>query len=307
MSAKVKFFITAVIVILFFCYSCLFVVSQGQKALVLRLGKLVQTSGNKNTPSMPKIYHPGLHVKMPLIDTVARFDVRLQTLDIQSSRMVTQEKKDVIVDYYVKWKIADLPLYYRRTAGNAARVSTLLSQQLNDALRAQFGRRNIREVVSDDREQIMSALNQRADSSAQDLGIEVVDVRIKRIDLPEEVSSAVYDRMRAERERVAREHRSQGKAQAEAIRAQADAQAAVIVAGAKAQANEMRAEGDQLAAKTYADAYSKNPEFYAFLRSLQAYNASFANKDDILVLTPDSQFFRYFNYSKMGNGKDSQP
>ena len=203
----------------------------------------------------------------------------------------------------MKWRIDDLPLYYKRTAGNSLKVDTLLTQQLNDGLRAQFGRRTIKEVVSDDRAQIMTALNKRADNSAKSLGIKVIDVRIKRIDLPEEVSNAVYERMRAERERVAKEHRSEGRAKAEAIRANADAQATVIVAGAKADANKLRAMGDQLAARVYANAYSKDAEFYAFMRSLYAYNASFSNKNDILVITPDSQYIQYFNYP---NGKTKQ-
>lgn len=290
-----KILIAIVVVVIIASYTCLFTVREGQQAIVLRLGKLISVNGDAGG-EQAKVYNPGLHIKLPLLDTVKKFDTRLQTLDIKSSRIVTQEKKDVIVDYYVKWRIDNLPLFYKRTAGNVERINTLLTQQLNDGLRAQFGRRTIREVVSDDREQIMTSLNKRADTSANGLGINVIDVRIKRIDLPEEVSNAVYDRMRAERERVAKEHRSEGRAKAEAIRAKADAEASIIVAGAKADANKERASGDQSAATIYADAYSKNPGFYAFLRSLQAYNQAFSNKKDILVLTPDSEFFQYFNY-----------
>jgi modulator of FtsH protease HflC len=295
MSAKLKLIITITVVVFLLISSMLFVVSEGQEALILRLGKLTKSN---TTPMGGQVYKAGLHVKLPIIDTVKIFDIRLQTLDIQSSRIMTAEKKDVIVDYYVKWKISDLPLYFKRTAGNVQTINTLLSQQLNDALRAQFGRRTIKDVVSDEREQIMTALNSRADASAASLGIQIVDVRIKRIDLPEEVSNAVYDRMRAERERVAKEHRSEGRAKAEAIRAQADADAEVIIANARAQGNVFRAQGDAKAGKIYVEAYSKNPEFYAFLRSLQAYMQSFSHKSDILVLTPESQFFQYFNYQK---------
>jgi membrane protease subunit HflC len=291
MTQRSKIILIAAFVIVFLLFTCFFTVTEGQEALLLRLGRLVSNADTKQA----KVYLPGLHAKLPFLDSPMKFDERLQTLDIQSSRIVTAEKKDVIVDYYVKWKISNVPLYYKRTSGNAERVSTLLTQQLNDSLRAQFGRRKIRDVVSDDREQIMSALNQKADLSAKKLGIEVVDVRIKRIDLPEEVSNAVYERMRAERERVAKEHRSQGKAKAEAVRALADAEATIIVAKAKAKGNELRAEGDSQSSKIYSDAYSRDSEFYAFLRSLQAYSQSFVNKQDILVITPDSQFFKYFN------------
>jgi len=297
MSIKFKVLIGCIVVLLIILITCLFEISEGQSGLVLRLGKIT-THTNKSNGAEDIVYKPGLHFKLPFIDTIKKFDIRIQTLDIQSSRIVTQEKKDVIVDYYVKWRIADLPLYYKRTAGDPSKVGVLLEQQLNDALRAQFGRRSIKEVVSDDRAEIMTALNKRADQSAQSLGIDVIDVRIKRIDLPEEVSNAVYERMRAERERVAKEHRSEGKAKSEAIRAQADAQATVIVAGAKKSANKLRANGDKEAAKIYAESYSKEPEFYAFMRSLHAYGESFRDKKDVLILTPDSNFFQYFNYPK---------
>jgi modulator of FtsH protease HflC len=222
--------------------------------------------------------------------------MRLQTLDIKSSRIVTAEQKDVIVDYYVKWRISDPVLYYTRASGSAQHANLLLEQQLNDGLRAQFGRRTISEVVSDDRTTIMDALSQQANVNAQKLGIQVIDVRIKRIDLPTEVSTAVFERMRAERERVAMEHRSTGKASAEAIRANADANVTVMIAMAKEQAANLRAQADAQAAKVYTDAYSQNPDFYAFYRSLLAYKKVFNNRENnILVLRPDSQFFKYFN------------
>lgn len=297
MSNQLKTFISVAIVILLVLSSTLYTVREGQQALKLRLGELVLNHDGK-----PAVNGPGLHFKIPLLNQVELFDTRLQTLDIGATdgsntppRIVTLEKKNVIVDYFVKWRIKDLALFYTRTSGSYVKAQNLLAQQLNDGLRAEFGRRTITEVVSDDRTNVMDRLRTQANLTSQGLGVEVVDVRIKRIDLPEEVSSAIFDQMRAEREQVAAEHRSQGKADAEAIRAQADANATVTVATAKADAARIRGEGDQEAAKIYADAYNKNADFYAFYRSLQAYRNTFTNKQDIIVLRPDSEFFKYFN------------
>lgn len=278
----------AIVFLLF--YSSIFVITEGQSALLLRLGKIEVDRNNRAV-----IKHPGLHAKIPLINQVWKFTTRLQTLDIQSSRIVTAEKKDVIVDYYVKWRISNPALYYTRTSGDATKAQLLLEQQLNDGLRAEFGRRTIAEVIADDRASIMDALNRQANQSAKGLGLQIVDVRIKRIDLPMEVSTAIFDRMRAERARVATEHRAQGRANAEAIRANADAQATVIVATARAEAMRVRGNADAEAAAIYSAAYKQDPNFYAFYRSLIAYKKSFANKQDILILKPDSQFFKYFN------------
>lgn len=289
MTNKKMFLVIIAALFIAFLSSSFYTVQEGQKALISRLGKLSKDKDNYI------IDGPGLHLKFPIIDQVLTFDTRLQTLDIQSSRIVTQEKKDVIVDYYVKWRIDDLPLYYKRTSGQIFRAEKLLSQQVNDGLRAEFGRRTISEVVSDDRAGIMTSLNKTADVSASKLGLAVVDVRIKRIDLPEEVSNAVFDRMREERKRVATEHRSQGEARAEAVRAEADAKATVIVATSRAEANRTRGKGDEEAAAIYAAAYSKNPDFYAFYRSLVAYTKTFDSKENLLVLSPESEFFRYFN------------
>jgi len=272
-------------------YSSVYTVQEGECAALLRLGTIVTDAQGK-----PYIAGPGLHWKMPIITQVALFDIRLQTLDIKSSRIVTAEQKDVIVDYYVKWRIANPMLYYTRTSGSSATADKLLEQQLNDGLRAQFGRRSISEVVSDDRTTIMDSLSQQANSNAQRLGIQVVDVRIKRIDLPPEVSNAVFERMRAERERVAMEHRSTGKANAEAIRANADANATVTIATAKQAAATLRSQGDAQAAKIYADAYSQDPAFFAFYRSLMAYKKVFNDREsNVLILRPDSEFFKYFS------------
>jgi membrane protease subunit HflC len=293
MKNSFKYLVSIVLlIVLVILYTGLFTVQEGRQALVLRLGKL-KTDGNNQAV----VYKPGLHFKMPFITTDVVFDTRVQTLDIESSRIVTAEKKDVIVDYYVKWRITDLAKYYTSTGGDVSRAEVLLKQQVNNGLRAQFGQRTIPEVVSDDRSQIMSTLRTNADASATPLGIDVIDVRIKAIDLPSEVSSAVFARMRAERERVASEHRAGGKSAAEVIRAKADADITVLIATARQQAAVERAKGQQKAAKIYAAAYSQNPDFYAFYRSLKAYEDTFNNKHDLIVLGPNSQFFDYMNKS----------
>ena len=291
MKSNMKFiWIILGIIILVTLYTGLFTVTEGQQALVLRLGNL-----QMNAQNQPKGFNPGLHVKIPFITSVLRFDTRIQTLEIESSRIVTAEKKDVIVDYYVKWRITNLANFYTSTSGDISRAEVLLQQQVNNGLRAQFGQRTIPEVVSDDRSKIMSTLRTQADTSATPLGIDVIDVRIKAIDLPAEVSAAVFSRMRAERQRVASEHRANGKSIAEAIRAKADADVTVILATAKQQAALERATGQKKAAEIYADAYSKNPSFYAFYRSLLAYQDTFNSKEDIMVLGPNSEFFKYMN------------
>lgn len=290
-----------ILLVIIMILACAYSINEGQQGLLLRLGKIML-----NDQGTPAVKEPGLHFKWPLINSVEIFDTRLQTLEIESSRMVTKNKKDVLVDSYVKWRIKDLALYYTRTGGNVFVAESLLKQKVNNGLRAEFGMRDIQEVVSGERVDIMKSLKEQADESAKSLGIEIVDVRIKGIDLPSEVSSAVFDRMRAERERVATEHRAKGKSEAEAIRAKADANVTVIKAKAESDAKRVRSEGDAQAAKIYADSYQKNPEFFIFLRSLQAYEAVFKDKNDIMVLKPDSQFFNYFNQIKELHGKAGQ-
>ncbi|CAN5375803.1 protease modulator HflC [soil metagenome] len=279
------------LVIVVLIFTSLYTVREGQKALITHLGSLKQDRATGKVA----VKLPGLHFKIPLIEQARIFDTRLQTADIQSSRIVTAEKKDVIVDYYVKWRISNLPLYFTRTGGSERQTEILLAQQLNDALRAEFGRRTIGEVVADDRSKIMEELLKQTNQNSQQLGLDIVDVRIKRIDLPTEVSAAVFERMRAERERVATEHRSEGKSKAEIVRATADADVTITIATAKASAAAIRASGDAEAGKIYANAYNQDAAFYAFYRSLEAYQHIFDNKKDIIVLKPDSQFFRYFN------------
>jgi membrane protease subunit HflC len=287
-------FVFAVLFILI--YSCFYTVTQGQQAVVLRLGKIVMNNNN-----LPVIKSPGLQFKWPFIDTVQWFDMRLQTLSVDSSRVLTQEQKYLIVDYYAKWRITNIPLYFTRTGGDPETTRTLLQQKINDSLRAQFGKRLLTDIISDARANIMSQLEQEANNSAQQLGIDVIDVRIKRIDLPAQVSLSVFNNMRAGREMVAAKHRADGRAAAEKIQADADATAVIMIAKAQADAAKIRADGDAAASKIYAEAYSKDAEFYAFYRSLDAYTAIFSQQQkdsNYLVLKPDSEFFKYFNHSE---------
>ncbi len=272
--------------------SSLFIVPQGYTALLLRLGKIeLASDGN------PINVNPGLHYKTPILNSARIFDTRLQTLDIKSSRIVTQEKKDVIVDYYVKWRISNLAHYYKRTSGNAFNAENLLEQFLNTSIRAEFGKRTIADVVSGERDDVMDILQQKADESAKDLGIAVVDVRIKGIDLPPTTSSAIYQRMRANMEKIANHHRADGRGAADAIRGLADKEAKVIIAEALSQGEKTRAIGAAKAEGIYSKAYSQAPNFFSFYRSLKAYEKSFSSKSDIMVLNQDSQFFNYFKKS----------
>lgn len=291
MRAVFSFLGIIAIILLILFFSSFYTVKEGQEAVLLRFGKLERSAATNKV----EVMQPGLHFKLPFIEHARVFDTRLQTLDINSSRIVTEEKKYVIVDYYVKWRISNLPVFFTSTSGNYQQAGNLLQQQLNDTLRAQFGQRTIQEVVSQDRSKIMATLLNQANVNAKKLGMDVVDVRIKQIDLPETVTNTVYQQMRAERQRIATEHRSMGQAAAEAIQAQADANVTVTIAKAQTQAAKFRAEGDAQAAKIYADAYGKDSSFYAFYRSILAYQQVFNTKDNILVLKPESQFFQYFN------------
>lgn len=269
--------------------SSLYTVQEGQEALLLRLGELTKTVDGK-----VREYGPGLHFKLPFINHVRTFDVRLQTLDIKSSRIVTSEKKDVMVDYFVKWRIEDLAKYFKATGGNEFKAQTLLEQNLNTALRAEFGKRTIADVVSGERDDVMDILKSKADKQAQELGVAIQDVRIKGIDLPNSTSFAIYQRMRADMEKIANRHRADGKRDAEAIQAKADAEVTVLLAKVNSEGKEVRAKGQADAAKIYADAYTQNPEFFALYRSLKAYEESFQSKQDVLVLNDSSEFFEYF-------------
>jgi membrane protease subunit HflC len=269
--------------------SSVFIVFEGQRGIVFQFTKIKRDADSGEM----KIYEPGLHFKIPFINNVRKLDARIQTLDEAPDRFVTSEKKDLMVDSFVKWKIVDFSTFYLRTAGSVENARALLKQKVNNGLRTEFGTRTIKEIVSGDRNAIMAKALESAASSREDLGIEVIDVRIKAINLPAEVSVSIYDRMRAERSAVAKEHRSKGQEQAEIIRATIDAKVTVMLATAQKDAQEMRGDGDALAAKVYADSYGQDPEFFSFYRSLQAYEKSFNSKSDILVVKPDSDFFNY--------------
>jgi len=264
-----------------------FTVDQREYALVFRLGEIVSVKKEA-----------GLYFKVPMVDNVRYFDNRILTLNsAEPDRFLTSEKKNVLVDSFVKWKIIDPAKYYVSVKGDEVQAERRLSQTVNDGLRAEFGKRTIHDVVSGERSQIMEILRQRADRDSRQMGIQVLDVRLKRVDLPEKVSESVYQRMEAERKGVANQLRSEGSAASEKIRADADKQREVIIAEAFRDAQNIKGQGDAKAAETYSEAYSKNPEFYAFYRSLEAYRNSFKSKSDVLVLEPTSDFFKYMRNS----------
>ena len=287
MESKATGVVIIVVLAALAAYSAIFTVNQWELAIRLQLGEIVDSE-----------YEPGLHWMWPLVNNVEKFDGRLQTLDAEPQRFLTAEKKFVIVDSYAKWRIANVAQYYRSTGGDISKISRLLSERINTALRDEFGKRTIQEAVSGERAEIMEVLRKAADEQAGELGVAILDVRIKRIDFPPEVSDSVYGRMRTERERVATELRAEGSEKAERIRADADRQVTVILADAYKTAEELRGEGDSKAAETYAKAYNKNPEFYAFYRSLRAYNEVFKQGDSTMLLKPDSEFFKYFKNEK---------
>jgi membrane protease subunit HflC len=265
--------------------SSLFIVDERQVAIKFQLGEIVDSD-----------YQPGLHIKAPWpINNVRKFDKRVLTLDTRPERFLTGEKKNVEVDFFVKWRINNAATYYTSFMGDEDQAGKRLLQIVNNGLQLEFDKRTIKQVVSDDRSVMMVDLTTKANSEVAPFGIEIVDVRIKRIELPAEVSNSVYQRMRAERERIAKEHRAQGQEAAKGIQAIADRQRTVILAEAKRDAEITRGEGDALATEIYADAYGENQEFYAFYRSMTAYREALANPNDVLVLEPDSEFFKYFN------------
>ena len=274
--------------ILFLAFiSSAFVVSEGQNGIVMQFSKVKRDSDNN-----PVVYGPGLHFKVPFIDSIRIMDTRIQTLDDQPDRFVTSEKKDLIIDSYVKWQIDDLAVYYLSTGGNKVQAEALLKRKINNGLRNEIGSHTIKDIVSGKRGEVMeTALKRMARSS--ELGIKVIDVRIKKINLPDGVSNSIYKRMRAERQAVAREHRSEGQEKSEVIRANIDRKVSIMLAQANKESAEIRGRGDAESSKIYSESFSKDPDFYAFLRSMQAYQKSFADKQDVMVLSPDSDFFKY--------------
>ncbi len=272
--------LTAVIL----AFMSIFYVAEHEKAIKFRLGEIVKSD-----------YQPGIHFKFPFINNVNKFDSRVLTLNARSERFLTSEKKNVIVDSFAKWRVGNVGLFYTTVGGNEFQANLRLDQILKDAMRSEFGLRTIKELVAEDRGNLRKVLLDKLAPMAEEYGIELIDIRIKRIDLPNEVSASVYRRMEAERERVAREFRSQGSEIAERIKAQADKEKNIIIAEAFRQAEQRRGRGDAKAAEVYAKSYGKDTEFYAFYRSLNAYQASFENTQDTMLLEPNTDFFKYFS------------
>jgi membrane protease subunit HflC len=266
---------------------CVFTVSETERAIKFRLGEIIKAD-----------FEPGIHLKAPFINNVRKFDKRILTLDSKPERFLTSEKKNVIVDSFVKWRIGDVKLFYTVVGGDIVQANLRLDQIIKDSFRGEFGKRNIKQLVSTDRSVIRKVLIKNTSSVAADLGIEIIDVQVKRIDLPNEVSSSVYRRMEAERERFARELRSQGSEVAEQIRAGADKQREIILANAFREAETSRGEGDGKAAEIYAKGYGEDIDFYSFYRSLNAYKKTFNRAGDKLVIEADSEYFKYFKKQK---------
>lgn len=287
MNNRVLGIVIGLLAVFFIASNTLFIIKETERGVMLKFGRVV----NSDIP-------PGLHFKIPMVNEVRKFDARVLTLDVRPQRFLTVEKKAMIVDSYAKWRIKDVTTYYTATNGEEATAVRNMDQLINEGLRNAFGEHSLQEVISGERGQLMERLTENLNrTTLQRYGIELVDVRVKRIDLPEQVSDSVFSRMKAEREREAREHRSKGKEQAEVIRADADRQRTILEAEAYRDAEQLRGEGDAKAAAIYAAAYTKDAEFYSFVRSINAYKASFGNKSDLMVVDPNSDFFRYLKDS----------
>lgn len=282
-SNRLSAVLGGVLVVLVVVSVSVFTVDQRENAIIFQLGEVKEV-----------IKEPGLHLKWPLIQNVRTYDTRILTLDTpDTERFITSEKKNVLVDSFVKWRIADVKQYYITVGGDEARAQTRLSQSVNSVLREEFGKRTVLDVVSGEREKLMQVVREKADDDAKKIGVQIVDVRLKRVELPQEVSESVFRRMEAERKSVASELRSQGFSEAEKIRAEADREREVIIAEAYKQAQRVKGEGDAKSSSIYAQAFGQSPEFYDFYRSLEAYRSSFKNKSDVMVVEPNSDFFKY--------------
>ena len=290
MSIRNMLLAAVVIVVAVLAYDVFFTVNERQRALVLRFGEITQVD-----------LDPGLHFKLPIADDAKKFDGRIQTLDSPPERYFTLEKKPLVVDSFVKWRVSDVQTYYETTeGGDQRRAELLLSQRVNEGLRNQISRRDMHEVISGERDQLMADLTQQLNNEMRrDVGVDVIDVRVKRIDLPPEVSAAVYDRMNSEREIEAQQYRATGREVDLGIRADADRQVVVVEAEAYREAEQIRGDGDAGAAAIYAEAYGADPEFYEFYRSINAYVSVFSQKGDLLIVDPNSEFFKYL---KDGDG-----
>ncbi len=290
MNIRSPLTILAVVVVVFLLANSLYIVKETERAVLLRFGEIVNADVT-----------PGLHLKVPFVNNVRKFDGRILTVDATPERFLTLEQKAVIVDSFAKWRIAEVEKFYTATSGDENRANGLLAQRINTGLRNEVANRTMHEVVSGERDELMENLSRTLNRIAQEeLGVEVVDVRVKQIDLPPEVSRSVYQRMNAEREKEAREHRSKGRELAEGIRAAADRERTIIEATAYRDAELLRGEGDAEATSTYAAAFNQDPEFYSFTRSLKAYQEAFGSKGDVMLVEPDSDFFRYLKDSKAG-------
>ena len=280
-----------VVLLVIVAYTCTFFVDEREKAILLAFGKIHKTG-----------YAPGIHFKLPFpFNEVRKLDGRILTIDQRPVRFLTKEKQHMVVDSFVKWRITDESMYYTATSGGREqKAASLIYRMVDDGLRNEFAKRTVQEVIAQDRTQIMALLTTNISDKAKSLGIGIIDVRIKRIDFPEKISQNVYERMRTERERLAREHRSKGEEAATRIRADADAQSRVLVAEAYRDSQVIRGEGDAKSTEIYAKAYNKDRDFYRFYRSMEAYKATFSNKGDVMMVSPDSEFFKYF---KSASGK----
>ena len=293
MRSIMSFFSVVVIAVFFFGSSAIYIVDQRQQAILFQLGEVIDVKTE-----------PGLYFKIPLAQNVRYFDKRILTMNTEEpERFITSEKKNVLIDLFVKWRIVDVKQYYISVRGDEGLAQTRLAQTINASLRDEFGNRTVHDVVSGERDVIMEIMRQKADADARSIGVEVVDVRLKRVDLPQEVSDSVYKRMEAERKRVANELRSTGAAESEKIRADADRQREVILAEAYRDAQKTMGDGDSQAAAIYASAFQKDSEFYAFWRSMDAYKQSFKNKGDMMVLEPSSDFFKYLKNPTVSSKK----
>ncbi len=264
-----------------------FIVHEREIAIKFKLGEIVESN-----------YEPGIYFQIPIINNIRKFDSRILTMDTPSERFLTAEKKNVIVNSFAKWRIVDPKTFYTATAGDERQAIARMASIINNELKGQIASKNMREVISGERATIMQVVTDNADVKIRDLGIDLIDVRIKKVELPENVSNNVYRRMATERQTVAKEFRSRGEEQAKQIRANADRQREEILAEAYRKSEEIRGEGDAVSAKTYADAYNQDREFYSFYRSMKAYTVSFGNNQDMILLSPDSDFFKYFKNSK---------
>ncbi len=284
MSGKNMMWTILVVILVSLGASAVYYVDEREKAIVFQFGEIVRSNDE-----------PGLHFKAPLINNVQFFDARVQTMDSDPELYLTREKKNLVVDSFVKWRITNAADYYTRLGGLASNARNRLAQRVNDALRREFGNRSVQQVISGDRVEIMDVVRQTTNEETASLGIEVLDVRLKRVDLDPDISERVYQRMEAERSRVAKDLRARGAEAAERIRADADRERAIILAEAEQKAQEIKGQGDAEATAIYADAFDRDREFYRMYRSLNAYRNTFATPDNLLVIEPDSEFFRYFN------------